>query len=129
MGQKQNKKKTEGVTGLGRITSEQIKRWKQTRALRLQTSGGRHLKRPAFLHGPKERRSLREDFEDIKYRLKDRKMRNKTKEKKQTRYDVSLVELYRMPGGVIVGDSGLCCCVPVQCVTSIVRAQLLPFIC
>ena len=33
--------------------------------------------------------------------------------------------LYRMPGGVIVGDSGLCCCVPVQCVTSIVRAQLL----
>ena len=28
-----------------------------------------------------------------------------------------------MPGGVIVGDSGLCCCAPVQCVTSIVRAQ------
>ena len=28
-----------------------------------------------------------------------------------------------MPGGVIVGDSGLCCCVPVQCVTSIVRAH------
>ena len=31
-----------------------------------------------------------------------------------------------MPGGFIVGDSGLCCCGPVQCVTSIVRAQLLP---
>ena len=30
--------------------------------------------------------------------------------------------IYRKPGGVIVGDSGLCCCVPVQCVTSIVRA-------
>ena len=28
--------------------------------------------------------------------------------------------IYRMPGGVIVGVSGLCCCVPVQCVTSIV---------
>ena len=31
---------------------------------------------------------------------------------------------YRMLD-VIVGDSGLCCCVPVQCLTSIVRAQLL----
>ena len=28
--------------------------------------------------------------------------------------------IYRMAGGVIVGDSGLCCCVPVQCVASIV---------
>ena len=34
-----------------------------------------------------------------------------------------------MPGGVVVGDSGLCCCVPVQCVTSIVRTQLLPIVC
>ena len=24
--------------------------------------------------------------------------------------------IYRMPGGVVVGDSGLCCCEPVQCV-------------
>ena len=37
--------------------------------------------------------------------------------------------IYRMPGGVTVGDWGLCCCVPVQCVTSIVRAQLLPIVC
>ena len=37
--------------------------------------------------------------------------------------------IYHMPGGVIVGDSGLCCCVPVQCVTSIVWAQLLPIVC
>ena len=52
----------------------------------------------------------------------------------------------RMPGGVIVGDAGLCCCVPtfnvlldlkqsinqsinVQCVTLIVRAPLLPIGC
>ena len=42
----------------------------------------------------------------------------------------SVCTLYdRMPGGVIVGDSGLCCCVPVQCMTSMVRAQLLPFVC
>ena len=34
-----------------------------------------------------------------------------------------------MPGGVTVGDSGLCCCGPVQCVTSIVRAQSLPIVC
>ena len=31
-------------------------------------------------------------------------------------------------GGVIVGDSGLCCCVPVVRVTSIVRALLVPFV-
>ena len=37
--------------------------------------------------------------------------------------------MYRMPGGVIVGETGLCCCGPVQCVTSIVRAQLLPSVC
>ena len=46
--------------------------------------------------------------------------------------DVSLVEfscIYRMPGGDIVGDSALCCCVPVQCVTSIVQAQLFPTVC
>ena len=37
----------------------------------------------------------------------------------------------RMPGGVIVGDSGLCRCAPVQSAMSIVRAQfeLLPFVC
>ena len=34
----------------------------------------------------------------------------------------------RMLGGASVGDSGLCCCGPVQCVTSSVRAQLLPFV-
>ena len=38
--------------------------------------------------------------------------------------------IYGMPGEVIVGDSDLCCCcVPVQCVTSIVREQLLPIAC
>ena len=37
--------------------------------------------------------------------------------------------IYSMPDGVVVGDSGLCCCVPVQCVTSIFRAQLLPIDC
>ena len=36
---------------------------------------------------------------------------------------------HRMPGGVIAGDSGLSSCVPVQFVTSIVRAELLPFVC
>ena len=34
--------------------------------------------------------------------------------------------VHHMLGGVIVGD---CCCVPVQCVTLIVRAQLLPIVC
>ena len=36
-----------------------------------------------------------------------------------------------MPGGVsvIVGDSGLCCCVHMVCVRSIVRALLTPFVC
>ena len=43
--------------------------------------------------------------------------------------DVSLVEfyvhcIYRMPGGGIVGDSGLCGCGPVQCVTSIVSSAI-----
>ena len=33
--------------------------------------------------------------------------------------------IYHMPGGVIVGDSGLCYCVPVSCVTSIVREHYL----
>ena len=37
--------------------------------------------------------------------------------------------IYRMPGGVVVGDSGLCCSGPVRCVTSVVRAQLLPIVC
>ena len=41
---------------------------------------------------------------------------------------VHVPRIYRMPGEIIVGDSGLCCCVPVQCVTSIVRAQLLPIV-
>ena len=31
--------------------------------------------------------------------------------------------IYHMPDGVVVGDSGLCCCVPAQCVTSVVREQ------
>ena len=35
----------------------------------------------------------------------------------------------RMPGGVIVGDSGLCCCVPVVHVMLIVWALLIPFVC
>ena len=40
---------------------------------------------------------------------------------------VYVPSIYRMPGGVTVGDSGLCCGVPVQTVTSsIVRAQFLP---
>ena len=37
--------------------------------------------------------------------------------------------IFHMPGGIIVGDSGLCCCVPVQCLTSIVWAQSLPTVC
>ena len=28
--------------------------------------------------------------------------------------------IYRMPGRVIVGNLGLCCCMPVQCVMSVV---------
>ena len=50
--------------------------------------------------------------------------------------DVSLVEFMypvfnRMPGGVIVGNSGLCCCVPVVRVTSIIvlKALLIPCVC
>ena len=36
--------------------------------------------------------------------------------------------IYHMPGGLVVGNSGLCCCGPAfeMCDTSIVRAQLLP---
>ena len=41
---------------------------------------------------------------------------------------VDVPRIHRMPGGVIVGDSGLFCCVPVQCVTSIVREKLLPIV-
>ena len=36
------------------------------------------------------------------------------------------IYFFKSPGGVIVGDSGLCCCVPDQCVTSIVPVPLLP---
>ena len=32
------------------------------------------------------------------------------------------LSIYHLSGGVIVGDTGLCCCV--QCVTSIVRLSL-----
>ena len=42
---------------------------------------------------------------------------------------VYVPRIYRMPGRVIVDDSGLCCCVPVQCVTSHFRAHLLPIVC
>ena len=44
---------------------------------------------------------------------------------------VGLPCIYRIrpTGGVIVGDSGHCCYVPVQCVTPIVRAQLLRIVC
>ena len=49
--------------------------------------------------------------------------------------NVSLVRLRvyapcinRMPDGVIVGDSGLCCCVPVLRVTSVVGVLLLVLI-
>ena len=41
---------------------------------------------------------------------------------------VYVPRIYRMPGGVIVGDSGLCC-LHIQCMTSIARAQLLPIVC
>ena len=37
MDQKQKKEKTEGSTGLGRMTREQIERWDQMTALRFQT--------------------------------------------------------------------------------------------
>ena len=40
--------------------------------------------------------------------------------------DASLVEF--MYPGVILGDSGLCCCVPIQCATSIAQTQLLPIV-
>ena len=39
--------------------------------------------------------------------------------------EVYVPGIYRMQDGVIVGDSGLCGFVPVQCVTSIVRVQVL----
>ena len=53
--------------------------------------------------------------------------------KKETE-DVSLLEfmypilIAYMPGGAIVGDWGLCCCVPVIRVRPIVRAILIPFV-
>ena len=70
MGQTQIKEKTEGATGLGRLTTEQIERCYQMTALRFQTGEeipdrGRDTRtaRPPF--GPKEWGSLREDFESI----------------------------------------------------------------
>ena len=47
---RQNKDKTERVTGLGRKTRKAIVKWNQTTALRCQT-GGRHQTSPASLRG------------------------------------------------------------------------------
>ena len=48
--EREKKKKTERVTGLGRKTRQEIVKWNQTTALRFQT-GGRHQTSPASLSG------------------------------------------------------------------------------
>ena len=50
MDQQAEKAKTERVTGLGTRTREEIAKWNQMTALRLQT-GGRHQTSPASLQG------------------------------------------------------------------------------
>ena len=49
-GQQAENDKTERVTGLGRITREEIAKWNQMTALIFQT-GGRHQTSPASLRG------------------------------------------------------------------------------
>ena len=49
-GQQAEKDTSERVTGLGRRTREEIAKWNQMTALRLQT-GGRHQTSPASLRG------------------------------------------------------------------------------
>ena len=49
-----------------KIARDQTERWNQMIALRFKT-GGRHQKSPPLFR-PKERKSLRVDFESIKYR-------------------------------------------------------------
>ena len=49
-GQQAENDKTEGVTGLGRRTREEIAKWNQMTALIFQT-GGRHQTSPASLQG------------------------------------------------------------------------------
>ena len=53
MGQKQKREKTEGATGLSRITREQTEKWNQMTAVSFQTAG-RYQKRPASLWAEKE---------------------------------------------------------------------------
>ena len=48
LGQKQKREKTEGATGLGRITREQIELWNQMTALGFQTGGDIRNIRPPF---------------------------------------------------------------------------------
>ena len=36
--------------------------------------------------------------------------------------------IHRTTSGVVIGDSGLCCCGPTVCVSSIVQALLIPFV-
>ena len=55
MDQQAEKNKTESVTGLGRKTREEIAKWNQMTALRLQT-GGRHQTSPASLRGRRRKR-------------------------------------------------------------------------
>ena len=49
MRNKQKKEKTEGATGQGRITREQIQKWNQMTALRSKTGGVGDQKRLASL--------------------------------------------------------------------------------
>ena len=50
MDQQAEKDKTEGITGLGRRTREEIAKWNQMTALRFET-GERHQTSPASLRG------------------------------------------------------------------------------
>ena len=56
MDQKQKKEKTEGATGLGRVTREEIEKWNQTTTLRFETGGDiRRTRRQwiCFIHSKK----------------------------------------------------------------------------
>ena len=52
MDQQAEKDKTQRIIGLGRRTREEIAKWNQMTALRVQT-GGRHQTSPASLQGAK----------------------------------------------------------------------------
>ena len=61
---KQKKDKTEGATGLGRITRGQIERWNQTTAFSFQTGGDIRRALPPF--GPNEGKEAEYNFAQVR---------------------------------------------------------------